>query len=309
MIKLMLKLSWSDYMQDYVFFDDKDVLITKEMEQEIKGNNLFIYIDDTGSGGNNAPNQMLANNTKSYIGVVCDSEQKRNVVKELQSLLFSLKKDNKNECHFVDIYNRQGDFKDIDTNDVIGFFNYFSNLINKYEIPFFIQSCDITSKQKLNCILKENMNLLKEKKLTNINYEFGIILMLLRQIERKLIDNELYYDNVYITIDEGIFKKDTNLLLLGDLFSKVSNNAYIRFKSSKEDVLLQVSDYLAYSYLRIQYLNKKILNNSEKFFNDEFYKSIYESILKSFDFCISDDFKMIEINNESDIDKINKKPY
>lgn len=294
-----------------LFVSDEAILRMKELEQEIKGNNLFIYIDDTGNGGNNAPNKIIANNTKSYIAAVYDSEQKRNVERELQSLLFSLKKDNKNECHFVDIYNRQGEWKDIDTVDVINLFEYFSDLINRHEIPFFIQSCNTETKEKINISINQNKEKLKINKMANINYEFLIVLMLLKQVEDKLIDANLYYDNVYVTIDEGVFKKDTNLLVLGDLFSKVSKNAHIRFKSSKDDCLLQVSDYLAYSYLRHQYLNKKLIDDEEKFLNDTFYTKVYRAISSTFEWCLSDTFKIIHLNNAKEMkvvyDKVNKK--
>lgn len=266
---------------------DEDERKAQQFINKIKGNNLFIYIDDTSHKEFN--NDLLDNNIKSYVGVLFEQDQRKTILNILTPLKFALKDDGKTEFHFVDIYNRQGEWEGIEPSDVMSIFDLFSKIMLNQDIPFFIQSSTKENYEKLTQLLNNEKikQHLREEKLTNINAEFANIVFLLKQINDYLEENKIKYDNIYVTIDEGLLKANSSIRFNSNLFKNVCDNYFIDFEKSSSDTLLQIADFVAYSFSRLQYLNKKALEKQEDFFKDEFYSSIYTSISDILSQCLS----------------------
>lgn len=192
-------------------------------------------IDDTGSPGNISESRMLKSDRKTYVSVFIHSS----ICEDLKSdIILLLEKYSSNrlklkEFHFTDIINRRKEFSYLDSNGVLEIIKDFTDVLNKYYLPFFIQT--ITPRTLEENGLKNNHN----KSLDEIALDF-----LFCRIKQFVLEN--HFENDFeVIIDEGIRKKGEKVIV--ENLKSVTTENYMLFDSSEDNLLIQVADFFAFT--------------------------------------------------------------
>ena len=211
--------------------------------------NTLVVIDDTGSPDSQVSSRFLQERRKTYVAMILDPQERQYAQKQLRGCLNSLKKNlGKNEFHFSDIYNRRGEWADIDGETVLAIFHVFAEIFRNFRCPFIVQTCDPDFFRNNGIILKGKI---KVDGLELYKYEDFALFLLLMRCKWFLLE-EGYPLPVDFVIDEGRYKNGhpQKSFLLKDV---ASSNQFV-FKSSKDFILLQLVDFAAFSLNRMQHL-------------------------------------------------------
>ncbi|QEC78979.1 DUF3800 domain-containing protein [Mucilaginibacter ginsenosidivorax] len=142
------------------------------------------------------------------------------------------------EFHFTDLINRRKDYRGLDTETVKNIFKDFTALINRYNLPYFIQT--MTPRTMDENGLRDPKN----RGLDELALEFIFMRI-------KIFAEEYNLRNMFeIFIDEGLRKSGHFIVI--DRLSELMNQNIATFKTSHEFLLIQVADFFAFVLNRNQ---------------------------------------------------------
>lgn len=144
------------------------------------------------------------------------------------------------EFHFVDLYNSKNGWEEAEKYDKESLFEEFAKSLEEADIIWFIQSLDKES--KIN--FEKSCSNLNFKKLCSyfsfeINYEFFILILLLKQVADFLKSCNVKYTKINIICDEGLCKQGKSINF-SHIFESISQEAKCTFSSSSKEYLLQM---------------------------------------------------------------------
>lgn len=221
-----------------------------------------VYIDDTGTSGLKSKSKYDSKDSKSWFALILSpqerifaNEQMKDCLNELKSMY------NAEEFHFSDIFGGRNEFKKLNLQDKLRIFWLFSEVHREMQYPILMQtfSQDEYSRNKITMNIPQEID---NFKLNNAS-DFALFNLLLRI--KNYFTNNSHLIPIEIIIDEGRQKKNTtqNIELYGDILL----NKTLLYKSSKEEPLLQLVDFVAYCLNRHKWI---LQNNSKKPIDIEF---------------------------------------
>lgn len=220
----------------------------------------YIYIDDTGNAQHRSGFKYDTSKSASWCAILLNEKQylsARNFMsKEIEELYKQLGVD---EFHFTDIFSGKGIYRHVENR--IDFFKEFSAFSALEQFVVFFQSFGEDDYERTK--LKKTRAVIDGFKL--YDYSDFALYNLLLQIGRYLYFNPNYTKPCRIVIDEGRCKNNSyqSCSILGGLIE----NGKILYKSSKEEPLLQLADFTAFTLNRCNWLNMKgDLNEYDKMF-------------------------------------------
>lgn len=229
----------------------------------------IIIVDDTGTAGATSNSKHISPDTKTWIGVLLESNVADALEKNINEALQLLReKLDITEFHFTEIYSSKKQFKNISSEDRLKIFKCFCMLYNKYTPMVFVSSTNN------NTIENSNLpSVIRELKFSgfnlNKNADFSLFLLILKCTEFMDREDMKHVRPVALYIDEGRQKKDT-VQIVSD-FVAVNTISKIIYKSSNDFILLQFADFIAFSLNRIQ---TNLTKEKMSYFDLEFMKII-----------------------------------
>lgn len=210
----------------------------------------YIYIDDTGNAQHRSGFKYDTSKSASWCAIILNEKQYDSALKFMNYMSNELQKQlDMDEFHFADIFSAKDIYRNVENRfDIFKDFSRFSALEQYIVI---LQSFG-EDDYKRNKIEKTN-TVIDGFKLYEYS-DFALFILLLR-IKDYLSSNLSYTKPYKIVIDEGRYKNNSyqDCLILGDLLE----NKKILYKSSKEEKLLQLADFTAFTLNRCTWLNMK----------------------------------------------------
>jgi hypothetical protein len=210
----------------------------------------YIYIDDTGNAQHRSGFKYDTSKSASWCAIILNEKQYDSALKFMNYMSNELQKQlDMDEFHFADIFSAKDIYRNVENRfDIFKDFSRFSALEQYIVI---LQSFG-EDDYKRNKIEKTN-TVIDGFKLYEYS-DFALFILLLR-IKDYLSSNLSYTKPYKIVIDEGRYKNNSyqDCLIFGDLLE----NKKILYKSSKEEKLLQLADFTAFTLNRCTWLNMK----------------------------------------------------
>lgn len=220
----------------------------------------FIYIDDTGNAQHRSDFKYDTSMSASWCAILLNEKQHLSALnfmsRELKELYRQLELD---EFHFADIFSGKGIYRHVENR--LDFFKEFSAFSSLEQYVVLFQSFAEDDYERLK--IKKTHATIDGFKL--YDYSDFALYNLLLQIGRFLYTNSDYTKPCKIVIDEGRCKNNSyqNCSILGNILE----NGKILYKSSKEEPLLQLADFTAYTLNHCNWLDmKNSLNEYDKKF-------------------------------------------
>lgn len=210
----------------------------------------FIYIDDTGNAQHRSNFKYDTSMSASWCAILLNEKQHLSALnfmsRELKELYKQLELD---EFHFTDIFSGKGIYRNVENR--LDFFKEFSAFSSLEQYVVLFQSFAEDDYERLK--IKKTQATIDGFKL--YNYSDFALYNLLLQIYSFLYINSGYTAPCRIIIDEGRCKNNSyqDCSILGSLLE----NGKILYKSSKEEPLLQLADFTAYTLNRCRWLDMK----------------------------------------------------
>lgn len=209
---------------------------------------FFVYIDDTGSPGQEPPHKLMFSNTKVWSAVILSFDQKKYVESMIGAFKNAFQKEVLfSEFHFSDIYSGRNDFENIDSEIRLDIFKKFVELYNT--ICPYVVIAGIGDGTLKNSGFSEGYIHRKESGLKFSKPDDYALYMLILSLQEYFLER---YENgeidAEIIIDEGQQKANTvqKLSDIAVLFDEMS------YKASVDTYGLQFADFIAFSVNRIQ---------------------------------------------------------
>lgn len=260
-----------------------------------------IYIDDTGTPGMKSKSKYDATDKKTWIALILTPEQRKEAYTQMADCIDEIKSlFNATEFHFTDIYSGKREFENVELSSRLGIFQAFAEIFRQMQYPMLIQT--FTSDDMLRSRI-----VVSDKKLKADNFklsdpsDFALFFLLFR-IKKYLQENKQIPLPVEIIIDEGRQKKNTTQKC--ELLKGYLHNDTLVYKSSSEDYLLQLIDFVAFSINKVRW----IMTNDRKSEIDYHLMKIFERA----DFNILNIKKQLINFNEhtvEDYDKVLREVY
>lgn len=215
-----------------------------------------IYIDDTGTPGYISKSKYDTDERKTWVALILNPKERKEAAFQMLGCLEELKETlNANEFHFTDIYSGSKEFKGVDLKIRLNIFRAFAEIHRETQYPMIMQtftSDDILRNRIIvdGKVKADNFDLSKTS-------DFALFFLLFR-IKKYFKENRQISLPFDIYIDEGRQKKNTTQkceLLDGMLYKNEIN-----YKSSKEEPLLQLIDFVAFTINKVRW----ILTNDKK---------------------------------------------
>lgn len=224
----------------------------------------YIYIDDTGNAQHRSGFKYDTSKSASWCAIILNEKQYDSAVKFMNIMSNELQKQlEMDEFHFADIFSGKGKYRNVENRlDIFKDFSRFSAL-EQYIVILQSFGEDDYKRNKL----EKTSTVIDGFKLYEYS-DFALFILLLR-IKYYLSSNPSYTKPYKIVIDEGRYKNNSyqDCLIFGDLL----DNKKILYKSSKEEKLLQLADFTAYTLNRCTWLNMKDKDNIS-YYDKEFLK-------------------------------------
>ena len=257
--------------------------------------NTLVVIDDTGSPSCNVASRFLHEKRKTYVAMILNPQERKYAQEQLEDCLDFLKKEmGKTEFHFADIYNRRGEWKYIDRKIVLAIFSAFAEIFHNFRPPIIVQTCDPNFFRDNGIVIKGKIRI---DGLDLHKYDdFALFFLLMRC--RWFLSRGKYPFPVDFVIDEGRYRNGH--VQKSSLLRGIASNDQFIFKSSKNFIMLQLVDFVAFCLNRMQHLMVKGRKRTE--FDKEFLKIMSYAHLN---FMNIEKLKF----DESELEKIDKKWY
>lgn len=251
--------------------EEYDILSNKLVVKRMK--KFFVYIDDSGSPGQNPTHKFIAPETKIWAAIILSSEEKEIVDYAIEQALAILKHEIPlTEFHSTDIYSGINDFKNVNPSKRLSLFNFFTQLYNR-----------ITPKVLVHAIGKDTLSNsgFSDSYIAKTDNDFRFnkpsdyaLYLTLLDVQNYMME-ELKNENgkIQVIIDEGRRVSDTTQKLSG-VFTMFTE---IHYKSSSNVYGLQFADFIAFLINRVQTNFVKSRSN----FDREFLKIVGKLELNS----------------------------
>lgn len=223
----------------------------------------YIYIDDTGTAQHRSGFRYDTSISKSWCAVLFNDDT---LLKATEFMKIELAELNTfiglNEFHFADIFNNKGKYRDekIDWEDRLMIFYNFARFSREVQFPVLIQTFGKDDYSRIN--LKNDSTYTIENFNFNDYNDFSLCALLF-QVRSFLNSHPEFLTPYKIIIDEGKQKNDSNQLC--SIFGNQLENKQIVYKSSSEDILLQLADFTAFTLNRCRWLNMNKAQNFSKY--------------------------------------------
>lgn len=210
----------------------------------------YIYIDDTGNAQHRSGFKYDTSKSASWCAIILNEKQYDSALKFMNYMSNELQKQlDMDEFHFADIFSAKDIYRNVENRfDIFKDFSRFSAL-EQYIVILQSFGEDDYKRNKI-----ENTNTVIDGFKLYEYSDFALFILLLR-IKDYLSSNLSYTKPYKIVIDEGRYKNNSyqDCLIFGDLLE----NKKILYKSSKEEKLLQLADFTAFTLNRCTWLNMK----------------------------------------------------
>ena len=217
----------------------------------------FLFVDDTDFNKDDR-SKVLSNEQVSMVGCLIHKDKILEVKDYLEDLLEELRaKCNAEEFHFTEIYNRKNAFKNLTSEDVLNFLQCFVNLIVDFDIKFVVQTITNEFLQKNKNYLQLLDTVLEMINLTSsgkAKYETYALFLDIVHAKNYVYSVDKNTDILAVCCDEGI--RPAGFSTFKNLSDK---STPICFESSKNEALLQIADFAAWTLSR----TKQTLNKSQ----------------------------------------------
>lgn len=241
----------------------------------------YIYIDDTGNAQHRSGFKYDTSRSASWCAIILNERQYDSALEFMNHMSDKfLKPLEADEFHFADILSGKGIYRNFNNRfDIFRSFSRFSAL-EQYVVILQSFGEDDYKRNKL-----EKTNTAIDGFKLHSYSDFALFILLYR-IKEYLNSNPSYTKPYKIVVDEGRYKNNSyqDCLMFGELLE----DRKILYKSSKEEKLLQLADFTAYTLNRCTWLNMKdVLSKydieflqiaSEADFNAPFLRKMYLSI-------------------------------
>ncbi len=216
-----------------------------------------IYIDDTGTPGIKSKSIYDTTDRKTWVALILSKEQRKEAYSQMEGCIKEIKiMFGASEFHFTDIYSGTKEFASVDLRVRIEIFRGFAEIFKQMKYPMLIQT--FTSDDILR-----NKIVISDKKIKADNFNLSntsdlALFFLLFRIKNYLKENINIPLPIEIIIDEGRQKKNT--IQKCELLKGYLNNENLMYRSSADDHLLQLIDFVAFSINKVRW----ILTNDKK---------------------------------------------
>lgn len=229
----------------------------------------IIYIDDTGTPTQKSKSKYDSGDWHSHVAVIIKKDYIKQLKNEINDLAKKYQHLNKfEEFHFIRIFSGKDGWRKVDIKHRIEIFRDFSILYKKYSFPIIIQSftSDDLIRNKMEYILQIKIPNFDFSKLSDLTLFFLFIEI------KKFLKKEKYNTPVEIKIDSGKGKHKKRVTI--PFLNSISTNSEIEFVDSKQDYLIQLTDFIAFSMNRMRWI---VMNEKKKEMDIEFLKIISNS--------------------------------
>lgn len=219
---------------------------------------FYFIVDDTGFNKDKVSSEYLKGEKATFCGVILHKDNvfaAEKILKEFGKKLEKMFKTT--EFHFTEMYNKNDDFKNLETTEFLEIIDAFVDLIYELGIDVVLQTIGETTyldHPNLNADLKNKF--LKPMQMTQTDKSNCLVLSVLRA--KKYIEDELGGELIEVVCDEGIRKPNTEVKMPTNKAGE--QPIKIKFKNSKEYSLLQLADFVAWAISR----EKQILQKTSK---------------------------------------------
>lgn len=218
--------------------------------------NTAIYIDDSGTSGLKSGSQFSSLNAKSWYAVILTSDYRIEAEKFMVNCLETLRKEfNAEEFHFKDIYNGKNEFSDVPLEDRLEIIKLFATLFKEWQLPILCQTFSLEEYERNNLIKGADRQTIDDFNLNN--YSDFCLYHLLMRIKSYIADLNVYPKPFEIIIDQD--GKKVNASRTVNLFGDDLLNRQLQYKSSKDEHLIQLADFVAFCLNRVKWIQQ---NNS-----------------------------------------------
>ena len=225
---------------------------------------IFVYIDDSGSPGQQPANRFIAQDTKIWAGVILSLEEKKVIDSIIEKAKIKLQEKFKfSEFHLTDIYSGRNEFKGVDPTLRLKIFELFVEIYNKFK-PYVVVTCAGKGTLKNSGFSDNYLNTkIDGFKYSNPgDYALHTLMIFINQYLNEKYKGENI--EVEVIIDEGRQSANSvqNLTIFNDHCKELS------YKSSKNVYCLQFIDFIAFYINRVQNnLSKKRTDFDNEFMN------------------------------------------
>lgn len=206
----------------------------------------FVFLDDSGSSGQEQINKFVNPNKKIWTGVILTLKEKQDIEGRIEKIINNLNKEmNIKELHFTEIYSGKGEFKGINSELRLEIFAQFVDIYNEYQ-PY-VASIAMDENTLYNSGYK-NISKRIEGFSLDKPIDSSLFYLLIFISEYIKIKPDLYQLPVEMIIDEGRQKAKTrqNFSMISDIVKNIN------YESSQETICLQFADFLAFTLNRVQ---------------------------------------------------------
>ncbi|EMW0953268.1 TPA: DUF3800 domain-containing protein [Citrobacter freundii] len=218
---------------------------------------MFIAIDDTYSDPSSPSSVYVTANRRTHVAVIFSDEDAEDVRTQLPTCFEEINKQfklNITEFHFKDIMNKKNEWRKLPKKMRLAIFSFFAYLYNHYKWEVLIQTVDDRTIDDLGPLVYELSDGVESKK---VNSVLSLSLLLLKiRMEVKSLN-----ENITIIMDEGEGKPNDPFGY--KFFPDMPEKYRGYYESSKNEPLLQMADFIAYSINRMTYLAMKPQRNED----------------------------------------------
>jgi hypothetical protein len=226
------RLRYQDYINDF-----------------LAGTHWGVFIDDTGSPGNNTY-KYLPSGRKTWLSVIIPPSQIKSSYLNLNGLLSELNKMcGITELHFKDIFGGSKEFRDVAWEIRLGIIHTLVQGFINYQYTIIHQSLDENQRPEW----KKKLGLPERLDLFNFNkVEDTALFILLTKLQIHLKEAQKNENGkAHVFIDEG-WKKNGKAIFGEHVFGNGFDRGKVCFGSSKDIIFIQLADFAAFVLNRMQ---------------------------------------------------------
>lgn len=264
---------------------------------------MHIAIDDTYGPTISTKSKYVTGNRRTNVGIAFPDEDVAFIREQVKNCIDLIKSEYSieiKEFHFVEIYNRKSPWNKLPAQANLLVLDFFANIYAKYRWKVFVQTIDDRT------LRDHGFRKIKGKiDQFDLSKHSDLSLFLL------LIKIKMFYSNtsedLSVFIDEGLGKPNT--AVGQQIFYNYPNKYQGQFKSSHEEPLLQLADFIAFVINRSTHLYMK----EKRTDIDNWFLELFNRMeINSDDFskvCFAGDYSSLTISHFDEAhtnDRINK---
>jgi len=226
------------------------------VDEMTRGDSYGIFIDDTGSPGIQGAPENFHPERKTWVAVIVPPIQIAEVMQQMSRALEELQQSiGADEFHFTEIYSGKKQFKDVDLQIRLGFFEFMSQIFSVYKLPVIVQTFDPETLADLRA--RSNGKLLDSIPPFDFNNCGDLALLFLLIRLKTYLQETATFGKVKarVFIDEGF--KNNGICIRIPIFDGAFTDGQVCFAKSSSIYPIQLADFAAFSLNRVQLLGGK----------------------------------------------------